>query len=222
MAILKAVVFDFDGVLVDSVPTYRRAVADAAGDVGINDADAGQVAASDTRTVARQIIKKHNLDLEIETLAKQIEKHALDRLLAGPRVVPGARELVSAVRAAGLQTAIASLGPRRNIKAVLEHEGMDKLFDALATIEDIANIKPDPEIFLKAAEALGLTGKDCVAIEDSDNGITAANAAGMTTIALITTLPADRLHHAHLIVERLSDLTLNKLRQLHEDNKRKS
>jgi HAD superfamily hydrolase (TIGR01509 family) len=222
MAVLKAVVFDFDGVLVDSVPSYRDAVADAAGDVGIDDVDAGQIAASDTRTVARQIIKKYNLDLDVETLAQQIEEHALHRLLAGPRIASGAQELVSSLRAAGLKTAIASLGPRRNINAILREAGLEKSFDALVTIEDVQNIKPNPEIFLKAAQALGLTGKDCIAIEDSDKGISAANAAGMTTIALTTTFGADRLQHAYFIVERLLDLTLGKLRQLHDDHKGKS
>jgi len=219
---LKAVIFDFDGVLVDSVPAYRQAVTEAVGNTGVADDGVDNLATSDTRTVARRIIKKYNLDVGVETLAQQVEKFVLDRLLGFSCVVDGARELLESVRNAGLKTAIASMGPRRNIETVLQQAGIANLFDAIVAYEDIENVKPDPEVFLKAAEALDVAGGDCIAIEDSQAGVSAANAAGMTTIALTTTLPADRLHHAHLIVERLTDLTLDKLQQVHKADKRKS
>jgi alpha,alpha-trehalose phosphorylase len=217
MTSLKAVIFDFDGVLADSIPVYRAAVDETADDAGIDDADAGQIASADTWTVAQRIIKQYDLDVDVETMVRQIEDHALDRLLVTPCIVPGARELIVSIQQARLKTAVASLAPRRNIEAVLAQAEMQEFFDALVSIEDITKIKPDPEVFLQAADAVGVAGSECIAIEDSDRGITAALAAGMTAIALTTTLPADRLLHAHYITERLANLTLEKLRQIHLD-----
>jgi len=217
MRALTAVVFDFDGVLVDSVPVYQQAIADATGRAGIANKIAGTVAGSDTLTVAHRIIEQYHLDIDPHLLAGQIENFALDRLLKVPRVVPGAAELVRAICQAGLKTAIASLAPRRNIETILRREGMADCFDALVSVEDITNIKPHPEIFLKAAEALGLTGPDCIAIEDSPNGVTAALAAGMTAIAVTTTVSAVQLQHAHCIVGQLADMSLDRLRQIHAE-----
>ncbi len=215
MSELQAVIFDFDGVLANSIPAYRSAVAEAAGQAGIDDPDAGQIASSDTRTVARRIIEQYDLEIDTETLAEQIENFALDRLLTTPHIVPGAVKLVSAIRQAGLRTAIASLAPRRNIEAVLRQGGMADYFEAIVAAEDIVNIKPNPEVFLKAAEALDLAGRDCLAIEDSPTGLTAANDAGMVTVALTTTVPADRLGHAHYIAGSLAELTLEKLNEIY-------
>lgn len=215
MSELRAVIFDFDGVLADSIPAYRSAVTEAAGRAGIDDPDAGQIASSDTRTVARRIIEQYDLDIDTEMLVEQIENFALDRLLTTPHIVPGAVRLVSAIRRAGLRTAIASLAPRRNIEAMLRQGGMADYFDAIVSVEDIVNPKPDPEVFLKAAEALDLAGRDCLAIEDSPTGLTAANDAGMVTVALTTTVPADRLGHAHYIAGCLAELTLEKLNEIY-------
>jgi len=218
MAELRAVVFDFDGVLVDSVPVYREAVARAAGEAGVLGAGMELIAAADTRTVARRIIERYNLDVDVEVLANQIEQFALDRLLMAPRVVAGARELLESVRQAGLRTAIASLAPRRNIDGVLRQEGLQGSFDAIVTIENIERIKPDPEVYLKAAEALDVLPEECVAIEDSDRGVSSALAAGMTAVAVATTLPANRLTSAHLIVPTLADVTLSVLHEIHRRN----
>lgn len=215
MTSLKAVIFDFDGVLADSVPVYREAVVEALGDAGVDNSDTEQIIVSDTRTVARRIIEKFGLDVDVETMAGQIEKFALDRLLSVPRVVPGARGLVGSIRKAGLKTAVASLAPRHNIDAVLAQAKMQESFEAIVTIEDIIRIKPDPEVYLKAAEALGVYGAECIAIEDSDLGVTAAIEAGMVTVGLTTSLPAERLRRAHHIARRLTNLTLEKLRSIH-------
>jgi HAD superfamily hydrolase (TIGR01509 family) len=217
MTRLQAVIFDFDGVLADSVPVYREAVTRVANQAGIDDPDAEQIAQADTWTVAQRIIRQYNLDVDTATLVRHIEQQALDRLLVTPSIVPGVQALIAALRAAGLQTAIASLAPRRNIEAVLAQVGMQNDFAAIITVEDVSRIKPDPEVYQKAAQAVGVTGSACVAIEDSDLGVSSALAAGMIAIALTTTFPAERLHHAHYICDRLENLTLDKLRRIHRE-----
>ncbi len=213
---LKAVIFDFDGVLADSVPVYQQAVKDTIGQAGVDGFDDGLIAAADTRTVAQRIIEQYNLTVDVETMTRQIEKNALDRLLTVHSIVPGARALVEVFRDAKLKTAIASLAPRRNIDSVLKQAGMTEHFDAIISVDDISRLKPDPEVFLKAARAVGVDPGDCVGIEDSDKGVTAINAAEMVSIALTTTFPVDRLTHAKLIVRGLSDLSLDLVRETHQ------
>jgi len=214
---LKAIIFDFDGVLADSVPVYKTAVVEAAGEAGITDCTPDDIESADTRTVAQRIIEQYNLDIDVETMAAQIEEFALDRLLTTPRIVPGARKLVESVRQAGLRTAIGSLAPRRNINAVLGQAGMQDLFEAIVAVDDIKKIKPDPEVFLKAAEAIGVAPDECVVIEDADFGIEAALSAGMVAVALTTTLPSDELAAAHYVVPGLGDLSVDTLRRMYRE-----
>jgi len=214
---LKAIIFDFDGVLADSVPAYRNAVIDAAGEAGITDCAPDDIESADTRTVAQRIINQYNLDIDVETMAAQIEEFALDRLLTAPRIVPGARRLVESVRQAGLRTAIGSLAPRRNINAILGQAGMQDMFEAIIAVDDIEKIKPDPEVFLKAADAIGVAPDECVVIEDADFGIAAALAAGMVAVALTTSLPADELAAAHYIVPGLTDLSVDTLLRMYQE-----
>jgi len=214
---LKAIIFDFDGVLADSVPAYRNAVIDAAGQAGITDCDGDDIESADTRTVAQRIINQYNLDIDVETMAAQIEEFALDRLLTASRIVPGARRLVESVRQAGLRTAIGSLAPRRNINAILGQAGMQDMFEAIIAVDDIEKIKPDPEVFLKAADAIGVLPDECVVIEDADFGIAAALAAGMVAVALTTTLPANELAAAHYIVPGLTDLSVDTLQKMYRE-----
>jgi beta-phosphoglucomutase len=215
MNVLKAIVFDFDGVLADSVPVYREAVINAVGGTGITEPEADLIATGDTRTVAQRIIDHYHLETDAETLATRIERRALEMLVRTPYIVPGAKSLVESARQAGLRTAIASLAPRKNIETVLKQAGMSDWFEAVVTFEDIVRIKPHPEIFLKAAEKIKINPEECVAIEDADVGVAAAVSAGMVTVALTTTLSPDRLAAAHFIVPSLADLNVEILQSMY-------
>lgn len=203
---MTAVIFDFDGVLANSVPVYRRAVIETMEGLGVTGSQSAMIDDGDTRTVARQLIDHHNLNVELESLTGAIERNALDQLLTVPSIVPGARELLTGLTTLGVPLAIASLAPRRNILTVLRQDGLEKYFGWITGVEDVRRFKPDPEVFLTAADGLGVTPDGCLAIEDSDSGVAAARAAGMIVVALTTTLPAERLQEAHKIVPRLADL----------------
>ncbi len=205
---LEAVVFDFDGVLADSVPAYRAAVNDIISATGDRDPDPDLVATADTLTVAQRLKDHYGLEASVEALVGQIEANALDRLMTVYCVVPGARELVSSLRDAGIPLGVASLAPRKNIEGVLNQANLLNYFDTIVTVNDVVNIKPDPEIYLRAAEDLQADPANCVAIEDSDRGISSAKAAGMTVIGLTTTFEADRLAEADHIVPTLADTSL--------------
>ncbi len=219
MSKLQAVVFDFDGVLADSVPAYRAAVDDVISATGDRDPDPDLTATADTLTVAQRIKEFYDLTVPVEALVRQIEDNALDRLMTIYAIVPGAPELVDSLRAAGMRLGIASLAPRRNIEKVLNQAGLLNQFDTVVTVDDVVNIKPDPEIYLRAAENLQVDPTNCVAVEDSDRGISSAKAAGMAVIGLTTTFDAARLAEADYVVPTLADISLDLvnrvLRQTH-------
>jgi len=204
-----AAIWDMDGVLVDSTEAHFEAwrrMAAARGETltrerflptfGMNNPDAirvlfGAVPEADARAIAT--------DKEIE----------FRRLLRGrAAALPGADALVRALRAAGHPLAIASSAPRENIRAVLEELGLADAFGATASGDDIRHGKPDPEIFLLAAERLGVPRRDCIVLEDADVGVLAAKRAGMRAFAITMTRPREGLAGADRILDRLDELTL--------------
>jgi beta-phosphoglucomutase len=115
------------------------------------------------------------------------EKETEFRRLAeahGLRTLPGAREWLRALRAAGWKQAIASSAPRSNVDAMLHATRLDGCLDAIVSAEDVTIGKPDPQVFLKAAETLGVPAARCIVVEDAAAGIEAARRAGMRCIGV--------------------------------------
>jgi beta-phosphoglucomutase-like phosphatase (HAD superfamily) len=112
------------------------------------------------------------------------------------------------LRAAAVPCAIASSTPRANIDAVLIRLGLKDVFQAIVSSEDVVHGKPDPEVFLIAAERLHLEPKQAVVFEDAHVGIEAAHAAGMAVIAVATTHSLEELRAADLVVRRLDELSI--------------
>jgi len=127
-------------------------------------------------------------------------------------VLPGAAELIAGLKAAGIKTAIGSAS--KNTWAVLRGLGMDKTFDAVVDGTMISRSKPDPEVFLKAAELLGVASRLCVVVEDATAGVDAGLTAGMWTLGIG---PMERVGHAHAIVPNLKGVGWPRLQQLIED-----
>jgi HAD superfamily hydrolase (TIGR01509 family) len=135
-------------------------------------------------------------EAEVARLAER--KEALYRELYGPdlRLVPGARELIERLRAAGVRTAIATAAPPANRDFALDGLGIRPLFDAVVGDEQVTRGKPAPDLYLAAARALRIDPARCVAFEDAPNGVRAAVAAGMVAGAVTTTTPAADLREA--------------------------
>ncbi len=153
--------------------------------------------------------------IEIDRLADR--KEVLYRELVqeqGVVVLPGARELLGALRDAGIPRAIGSSTPRLNIETIFSVTGLGEFFDGMVTADDVTHGKPDPEVFLKAAATLGAEPSRCVVFEDALAGIEAAHRGGMKAVGVATTNPLEALDHADLTVYRLTEVTLEKLRGL--------
>ena len=117
-------------------------------------------------------------------------------------------EWLHRLREAGVPCAVASSTQRLNIDAVLDRIELRQAFREIVSAEDVVHGKPNPEVFLKAAERLGMAANRAVVFEDAHVGIEAGHAAGMKVVAVTTTHSAAQLSTADLIVRRLDELTL--------------
>ncbi len=203
---LRAVIFDWDGVVVDSAAFHERSWEILATQRGLP-LPAGHF--------KRGFGKKNNViipDLgwaeeqaDIDALAR--EKEEIYRGLVrehGITPLPGVRELLAALQAADIPCAIGSSTERANLDCLLDLMGLRDFFRVIVSGEEVVHGKPDPSIFRLAAERLKCAPADCVVIEDALVGIEAARSAGMPVLAVATTQPAEALGRADRIAPDLT------------------
>lgn len=154
-------------------------------------------------------------DAEIAALDTRKEA-AFRRLIeADFPAMPGVGRLLKDLHDAGFALAVGSSGPPENVALVLDKLGARSLFQSLVTGMDVTRGKPDPQVFLIAAERLGMSPARCAVIEDAPAGVAAAHAAGMTSIGLTSTgRTAESLSAAQLVVGSLAELSAELLREL--------
>src|SRR5271170_3104202 len=194
-----AILFDLDGVLVDSTRSVERQWRAWAREQGI---DAEKVMAIAHGVRAVEVIRAVAPHLDVEAEVGKLEsREAADR--DGVTVMPGAVELVGAIPA-GLWCVVTS-GRRNLASARLRLAGIPPPAVMIAA-DDVANGKPHPEPYLKGAEALGVTPSEGLVIEDAPAGIRSAHAGGMKVIALTSTYPASALGEADAVVQKLKQI----------------
>ena len=203
---LRAVIFDWDGVVVDSSAHHERSWEVLSAQRGLP-LPAGHF--------KRGFGKKNNIiipDLgwatdpaEVEALAR--EKEEIYRGLVrqhGIKPLPGVRTLLAALQAADIPCAIGSSTERANLDCLLDLMDLRSFFRVIVSGEEVVHGKPDPSIFLLAAERLGCAPAGCVVIEDALVGLEAARRAGMPVLAVTTTEPASALGRADHVVPELT------------------
>lgn len=223
----QAVIFDMDGVLIDSYQAHFeswRLLGESAG-YGVTEA---QFAASFGRT-SREIIAdwwadswdaaKQGGPLDADRVAAMdARKEAFYRELieADFPAMAGVAELLHGLHQAGLAMAVGSSGPPENVAVVRRQLGDANHFAAAVTGADVTCGKPDPQVFLIAAQKLGVAPGDCAVVEDAPPGVQAAVAAGMTPIAITGTAPRSALAEAgaRLVVDSLTELSPSLIRDL--------
>lgn len=196
-----ALLFDLDGVLADSTPSVIRAWSAWARRVGI-EPDELLPKVHGRRAIETIRAARPDLDAEAE-LATLVADETTDN--ADTEEIPGARALVSSLPADAW--AIVTSGLREVATARLVAAGIP-IPRVMITAESIERGKPDPDCYLKGAEALGVAPQDCIVVEDAPIGAAAARAAGMRLIALTTTHRADQLEPADLVLPDLTHLTV--------------
>ncbi|HJW69994.1 MAG TPA: HAD family phosphatase [Candidatus Binatia bacterium] len=204
----RAVIFDVDGVLVDSYDAHMRSWLLMGREHGLTITE--EQFASTFGQTSREIIARFwGSDLSREDAeALGARKEAIYRDLIRERfpAMDGSVELIDALADAGFRLAVGSSGPPENVELTLDCLGRASRFNAVVTGRDITRGKPDPQVFQIAAERLGLPPARCIVVEDAPVGITAARAAGMASVALVGTVAADRLGEADLVVRSLREL----------------
>jgi len=183
--VIEAVVFDMDGVLIDSEHVWdevREALADERGGRYTPDAQRAMMGMSSPEW-SRYMHEAVGLAEPPEEINRLVVERMLERYADGPPLLPGAVEAVERL-AAVWPLAVASSSNRELIDAVLASTPLGPLFRLTVSSEEVARGKPSPDVYLEAARRLGVEPARCAAIEDSHNGIAAAKAAGMRTLAI--------------------------------------
>ncbi len=215
MSCVYGVIFDMDGVLVDSAEAHLRSWQIMAAEHG-REMTADVFRATFGRRSGDIIAEVFGISDPGEIRRLDDRKEAVYRDLIRERVpaMDGAVELVRALRAAGFRLGIGSSGPAENVDLVVEGLGLGDCFDARISARQVTRGKPDPQVFLLAAGELGLPAARCAVIEDAPAGIEAARSAGAAAIGLTGTHPAAALGGADLLVTSLRALTPDRIANL--------
>lgn len=230
---LKAIIFDFDGVITDSEVLHLRAfnrvlarfnVEISAKDyyqkyLGLNDVDC-----------YKTLIEQGPLEMDkrkIHSLVEQKNRIFEELAKTEGRTIRGVHEFLQMLAQNKIPMAICSGALRTEIEMLLEESGLRHFFSVIVSAEQVTKGKPDPEGFLLTLQRLNksvtpakaetenpIEDSECIVIEDSHWGLEAAKAAGMHTIAVTNTYEAEQLSQAEKIVSRLNELTINDLQQL--------
>ncbi len=214
-ALGRGVVWDLDGVILDSGDQHFQAWRQLAQETGVSFSEADFRATFGMRNA--DIIPRFwhvRAPQEVQRLADHKEALYRDLLRADARALPGALELLHALHDAGWQQALGSSAPLANIHLIMDLLHLQPVLEAVVSGEEAPEGKPAPDIFLAAARALGLAPVNCVVIEDAVAGVQAARAAGMRCIAVTNGRPNRELEIADLVVPALTQVTVAQIAEL--------
>jgi HAD superfamily hydrolase (TIGR01509 family) len=204
----SAVIFDMDGVIIDSEPRHERAFLDVFAQMGYGQTHGiqfEQYLGRSDRAVWLDFIAQHNPKWTLDELTAWKQNHLIEIIRREQPIFDGLPELVAKL-APRYRLAVASGSVHPVIDEVLAMKSLRRFFPVVVSTQDVAHGKPAPDVFLRAAELLGVAPAACCVIEDSAAGVTAARAAGMTAIAITNTLPAEKLTHAHHVVRTYGEV----------------
>lgn len=206
----KAVIFDMDGVIVDSEPIHIEAEKRTLLKYGvkITTEELRMYTGTTAEFEFNELIWKYKLNTNAETLFNEKMDIMFRLLEKGIEPTKGVIDLIKDLKQQGFKLGIATSGHRKLAHYYLNKLGIASFFDTVVCAEDITRSKPDPEIFLKAARELGIDPAECVVIEDSKLGIEAASKAGMKRIGYCNPNSGDQdLSKADLIISDFSQFT---------------
>jgi HAD superfamily hydrolase (TIGR01509 family) len=183
----KAIIFDMDGVLVDSEPFHVQIEKQQflLNQITVTDEEHHQYMGVATDVMWKQLAERHSMNVSVEELTEQnrVESIRFFSAVQEIPVMPGLQEALENLSSKNYPMAVASSSFPEIIKLILHRTGLKNFFKVVVSSQEAGKSKPEPDVFLLAAQKLGVLPADCLVIEDSKNGIKAAHAAGMRCIA---------------------------------------
>lgn len=225
---LRAIVFDFDGIIVDAEPVHLRAFQDALAESNIFLSEGeyyDRYLALDDRSLFLALLKDRNLNLDPSSIGYLVQKKSdsYEKLIReGIKIFPGVVDFVNSV-SLRYPLGIGSGALRHEIEFILNHIGIRDRFCVIVSAEDVERCKPAPDVFLKVLFEINETlprgsepiyPSECLVIEDSSAGISAAKDAGMRTLAITNSYTSSKLSEADLIEDTLVDVDIRELEDL--------
>jgi beta-phosphoglucomutase len=212
---IQAVIWDLDGVIIDSGNEHRRSWHRMAQEKGLPFTDEQFYATFGMRNSAIIPLLWGEMPAErVQELADLKEAYFREFVRDAAQPLPGSIELLSTLRDAGYRQALASSTPIKNIELIDDALGLNRYLSALVSGESVPNGKPAPDVFLKAASELGIAPQNCLVIEDAVAGVQAAHAGGMRCIAVAGDRDLPGLHAAELMVRDLTEVNIERIRAL--------
>ncbi|MFH2113700.1 MAG: HAD-IA family hydrolase [Spirochaetota bacterium] len=196
----KAILFDVDGVLVDSEPFIAEAASCMFAEMygtAVNPAEFAPFIGTGEASYLGGVAESHGLQIDVASAKRRTYELYFEVIRSRMQAVPGAVQLVHSLRDTGIRSATATSADRVKLDANLEAIGLrEDDFDSLVCGNDVSHMKPFPDIYIEAARRLGVAPEDCLVIEDATEGVLAAKAAGCVCVGLSTTFPASKLLEA--------------------------
>ena len=214
---LKAVLFDMDGVIVDTEPLHHKAYKMMFDDVGIDVSDSmyRSFTGQSTRGICEFLCKHFDLTLEPITLEKGKRAHFTKLFFEDPdlQLLDGVEDLIKNYHSNGLTLVVASSASMFTIDNVMKRFNLDSYFKDKLSGADLKASKPHPEIFINAAKAAGVSNSECFVIEDSTNGIIAAKEADIFCVAYKSAHSKDQDYtRADMTISDYKDITFDKIK----------
>ena len=187
---MKAFIFDKDGVLVETFNIHLKAYKKAFEEIGLNFKEEHLLKnyGRKRKDIIRSFLEENGIVSEelVEKLVKRKEELYREFVETELKLLPGVLDCLKYLKRKGYKIGLASSSSKETIKQFMRVTKTESFFDAFTSGDEVKEGKPNPEIFLKCAEKLGVEPKDCVVIEDSVHGVEAAKRAGMKCVAVLT------------------------------------
>jgi len=219
MRIPEAVIFDMDGVLIDSEPIHveiEKLLFDKLG-IDVSDTDHRSYMGASNEFMYSDLRSRFNLSESVTELIESDELfrsdyfHRLDTIPANDGLI----SLLGQIKAAGLKLAVATSSSPEIADLLLNKCGIASFFDAIVTTSEAGKSKPSPDVYLLAAQKIGVSPEDCIVFEDSPNGLSAAKSAGMFCVVIQSDSELiQKLSKADYLIQSFTEMTLTRLTDL--------
>jgi HAD superfamily hydrolase (TIGR01509 family) len=211
---MKAIIFDMDGVIIDSEPIHFEVDMKTIRKLGcdnITTEELDKYVGSTNEFMYSDIKRKYNISKSLhEIISYKVELTKKKIIESDLEPINGIRELLTTLRNKNIPTAIASSSPREFIEVVVSKFKLEEYFKYIVSGEEVVNGKPSPDIYIEVAKKLGICPTNCVVIEDSKNGVLAAKAAGMKCVGFQNINSGNQdLSKADIIVQSITEINID-------------